>query len=383
MSAFSRPVMLLLAGLSLLTVAVAVLNTLVPLWLIHHRHAVWQIGMVSSSWFSGNLLGTLIAGSIIRRCGFKSAYYLATLVLALSTLWLGSAGTIVAWSSGRFIAGTGCALIWVVVESALMKSGAIRYRGQLLASYMMVYYLGNVAGQLLVSKVSTELSHVLPWVTAITLAAIIPLLFCRLAAHADGRQAASPAVWLLLYRRSARVGIVGCVISGVILGSLYGLMPLYLSHRQLSDASVGYWMALLISAGIVGQWPVGWLADRFGRLLVLRIQVFVLLAGAVAMFSDTAMGPSLFLMGCAGFTLYPVAMYWACHSVTQDELVTMNQALLLSYTVGSLMGPAVTAVMMHHFSDNLLFITIALAALIYLVILERHANHPVTPVAQA
>lgn len=67
------------------------------------------------------------------------------------------------WMSWRFIAGIGCAMIWVVVESALMCSGTSHNRGRLLAAYMMVYYMGTFLGQLLVSKVSGELLHVLPW----------------------------------------------------------------------------------------------------------------------------------------------------------------------------------------------------------------------------
>lgn len=43
----------------------------------------------------------------------------------------------------------------------------------------MVYYVGTVLGQLMVSKLPTDLMSVLPWVTALTLAAILPLLFTR------------------------------------------------------------------------------------------------------------------------------------------------------------------------------------------------------------
>lgn len=78
----------------------------------------------------------------------------------------------------RFVAGVGCAMIWVAVESALMCRTS-RNRGRLLAAYMMVYYVGTFLGQLLVSKVSTELMSVLPWVTGLTLAGILPLLFTR------------------------------------------------------------------------------------------------------------------------------------------------------------------------------------------------------------
>ncbi len=36
--------------------------------------------MVSSSFFTGNLLGTLLTGSLIKRFGFNRSYYLASLI---------------------------------------------------------------------------------------------------------------------------------------------------------------------------------------------------------------------------------------------------------------------------------------------------------------
>ena len=77
MTTYTRPVLLLLCGLLLLTLAIAVLNTLVPLWLAHENLPTWQVGMVSSSFFTGNLLGTLLTGSLIKRFGFNRSYYLA------------------------------------------------------------------------------------------------------------------------------------------------------------------------------------------------------------------------------------------------------------------------------------------------------------------
>lgn len=383
MSTWSRPVLLLLCGLLLLTVSIAVLNTLIPLWLTHDLLPTWQVGMVSSSYYTGNLAGTLIAGALIKRFGFNRSYYLATLLFALATVGMLLAVNAWSWTAWRFIAGIGCALIWVVVESALLCSGTVRNRGQLLAAYMIIYYLGTVAGQLLVSRVSTELLHVIPWVTALIVAAILPLIFIRVSATDESADAPRAAIWSMLRRRGSRLGVNGCIISGILLGSLYGLMPLYLSHQGMSNATVGYWMALLVSAGIVGQWPVGRLADRFGRLLVLRVQVFVVILGAIAMLSNAAMAPALFVLGLAGFTLYPVAMSWACETVPHHQLVAMNQALLLSYTIGSLVGPGMTAMLMQNYSDRLLFIMIATVALVYLVMLLRKADHQATPVAHA
>ena len=382
MSTYTRPVLLLLCGLLLLTLAIAVLNTLVPLWLAHENLPTWQVGMVSSSFFSGNLLGTLITGSLIKRAGFNRSYYLASLIFATGCVGLGQMVGFYSWMLWRFIAGVGCAMIWVVVESALMCSGTSRNRGRLLAAYMMVYYAGTVLGQLMVSKLPTDLMSVLPWVTGMVLAALLPLLFTRIVNQQSEHQEATH-VWPMLKLRQARLGVNGCVISGIVLGSLYGLMPLYLNHQGVSDAGIGFWMAVMVSAGILGQWPIGRLADRFGRLLVLRVQVFVVIMGCVAMLSNAAMAPALFILGAAGFTLYPVAMAWACEKVAHHQLVAMNQALLLSYTIGSLLGPTLTAMLMQNYSDNLLFIMIASVAFIYLLMLLRKAGKHPTPVAHA
>jgi len=375
-------VLLLLCGLLLLTLAIAVLNTLVPLWLAHENLPTWQVGMVSSSYFTGNLVGTMLTGSLIKRWGFNRSYYLASLIFAAGCVGLGVMVGFWSWMSWRFIAGVGCAMIWVIVESALMCSGTSRNRGRLLAAYMMVYYVGTVLGQVLVSKLSTELMDVLPWVTGLTLAAILPLLFtCIVNQHVEP-QATTP-VWSMFKLRQARLGVNGCIISGIVLGSLYGLMPLYLNHQGVSNSGIGFWMAVMVSAGIVGQWPIGRLADRFGRLLVLRVQVFVVILGCLAMLSNAAMAPALFILGAAGFTVYPVAMAWACEKVEHHQLVSMNQALLLSYTIGSLLGPTFTAMLMQKYSDNLLFIMIASVSFVYLVMLLRKAGQHPTPVVHA
>lgn len=382
MNTYTRPVQLLLCGLLLLTLAIAVLNTLVPLWLARENLPTWQVGMVGSSYFTGNLVGTLLTGRLIKRMGFNRSYYIASAIFAVGCVGLGVMVGFWSWMFWRFVAGVGCAMIWVVVESALMSSGTSRNRGRLLAAYMMVYYVGTVLGQLMVSKLPTDLLTVLPVMTGLVLAAILPMLFARINNQQDETHV-STRVWSMFTLRQARLGVNGCIISGIVLGSLYGLMPLYLNHQGVSDSGIGFWMAVMVSAGIVGQWPVGRLADRYGRLLVLRVQVFVVILGCLAMLSNAAMAPALFVLGASGFTLYPVAMAWACEKVEHHQLVSMNQALLLSYTIGSLLGPTLTAMLMQNYSDNLLFVMIACVSFVYLLILLRKAGHHPTPVAHA
>lgn len=382
MATYTRPILLLLCGLMLLTLVIAVLNTLVPLWLAHENLPTWQVGIVSSSYFTGNLVGAMVTGAVIKQVGFNRSYYLATFLFALACGALGLMIGVWSWMLFRFIAGIGCAMIWVIVESALMCSGTTQNRGRLLAAYMMVSYIGTVLGQFAVSQLPTAIVSVLPWATALVLAAILPLLFTHIINHRHTQQDNS-SVRSMLRLRDARLGIHGCVISGIILGSLYALMPLYLNHQDFSDAEIGFWMAVMISAGVIGQWPIGRLADKCGRLLVLRGQVFAIIVGCAGMLSNTAMAPALCILGAAGFTLYPVAMAWACEKVAHHQLVAMNQALLLSYTIGSLLGPLLTATLMQNYSDSVLFVVIAGVSLAYLMLLLRKTGHHPTPLAHA
>ncbi len=384
MSALSRPVALLLSGLLLLTVCIAVLNTQIPLWLSHEAWSTYQIGLISSVFFTGNLLGTLAAGKLINRLGFNRSYYLATAIFAIATLALIFSQAFSAWAFWRFVAGIGCALLWVIVESALLCSGTIKTRGRLLAAYMIVYYLGTVLGQLFISALPLSVTALVPVLVILMLLAIIPLLFVVVSAGEAEEVLETPeqpGLLTMFFRRQSRLGINGCIISGIVLGSMYGLMPLYLSHRGWNDSNVGYWMALLISAGIIAQWPLGKLADRYGRLIVLRVQVFVVIIASLAMVMNASLPAVLFILGSAGFTLYPVAMAWACEKVGRLELIPMNQALLLSYTAGSLAGPAMTSFLMETWSDNILFLMIAAVSFVYLMMLLRKADKQTTPIA--
>lgn len=215
MSAFSRPVLLLLCGLMLLTDCIALLNTLVPLWLNYQHVSVWQVGVVGSSYFTGNLLGTLLAGRLILSQGFNRGYYLAAVLFALATQGLMFSTDVTSWLVWRFVAGVGCALIWVVVESALLCSGSATHRGQLLAAYMVAYYLGSVVGQIYVGLLPTAVASVVPWMVMLIVFAVLPLLCTRLPRLTQPEHPVH--VGKMLRKRSARLGINGCVISGVIL----------------------------------------------------------------------------------------------------------------------------------------------------------------------
>ena len=272
MRTFTWPIALLLAGLLFQTVAFAVLNTVVPLWMEQSDAATWEAGLVGAFFFLGNLAGTLMAGGVIRKAGFKGSYQYACVLCAASTLLLLVFPGALAWSGLRLLTGISCALVWVVVESALLRAGTLKTRGILLASYLVVYYLGTVLGQLLLGWFPSDMSLVVTEVCVLSAVGMIPLLFARLESDSAGALSSTHVeVRTLLKRRSVFLGVVGCVISGVVLGTIYCLMPLFLKHQGMNHSSVGYWMALLIAAAIL-LWK-GTVSHRMIRHDVRRVVI--------------------------------------------------------------------------------------------------------------
>lgn len=66
---------------------------------------------------------------------------------------------------------------------------------------------------------------------------------------------------------------------------------------------------------------------------------------------------------------YFVVMVWVCEKVEYYQFVVMNQVLLLSYMVGSLLGLFFVVMLMQNYLDNLLFIMIVSVLFIYLLML--------------
>ena len=81
-------------------------------------------------------------------------------------------------------------------------------------SYLVVYYLGTVLGQLLLGWFPSDMSLVVTEVCLLSAVGMIPLLFARLESDSAGAlSSVHVEVRTLLKRRSVFLGVVGCVLS--------------------------------------------------------------------------------------------------------------------------------------------------------------------------
>ncbi len=327
------------AGLTIFAVASGYLMSLVPLSLASFKIDSSYASWLASSYYVGLLIGSMMIEPIIARIGHRISFIVFLSLLALTVVALPMFPNKDLWLFARLIAGMAVAGIFVVVESWLLIGDSAKERARRLGIYMTSLYGGTTISQLAVGIFGTQGFGPFSVILGLLFAAILPPLFVR-----QGQPSCTEHKPLTLKQisRLSKAAIIGCITSGVVMGTIYGLMPLALKQSQLNTEQVGVLMAAIILGGMVIQPIVGQLSTRMSKtvLLALASLLGVFAMGITHLSSDFyILITALALLGMSSFALYPIAITLACDKLESSQIVAATQVMLFSYSVGSALGP--------------------------------------------
>lgn len=362
-------------ALALYAVASGYLMSLIPLMLPHYGLESSLASWLASVFYGGLLVGAVIIEPVVTKVGHRNAfvYCLVAFIVTIAALPAFTQASV--WLVARFVAGIAVAGVFVIVESWLLH-GDESARAKRLGLYMGSLYGGSSLGQLGIGILGV--SGGVPFIAIFTLLliAIVVLLF------GDSDQPESAHSSPMSFKQIAKLNhaaIIGCIVSGLTLGAIYGLMPVELTERGISHDNLGSLMALIILGGMAVQPIVPWMSKFLGRTFLMA--VFCMLG--VASITLTAsvdgiriLGVGLFLLGMATFALYPVAINLGCDKLDASYIVSATQVMLFSYSVGSVVGPVVADGFMSGRQGLMgyLFATL-LATCIYMLIASIKTKH--------
>lgn len=352
---------LLLAILVLMTGS-GFLSTLLSLRLQDAGADALVIAGVTAAYFAGLTLGAVRIPRVINRVGHIRGFAAFASLYSATALTYALVESPLLWTGLRVVDGVCVAAIFICLESWLNERAEDQSRGTTLAAYMMALYLGQAIGQQFLRL--TPEAPALPFLLAsipISLA-VIPIALTRMSGPAIAEQL--PISIRRLYAVSP-LGFVGAVVSGVMLGAVYGLGAVYARRLGLSVADTAAFMSVLIVGGVALQWPLGRLSDRFER----RRVVVGTLAGCVAvaaLLSGLAPGWPLFaaaaLFGGLGFALYPLAVAHTNDHLAPAERVAASGGLVLIYSLGAAAGPLIAGAAMQLAGPRGLFLSVCACA---------------------
>ncbi|QIR05680.1 MULTISPECIES: MFS transporter [Salinivibrio] len=328
-----------LVSLTGFAIASGYLMSLIPLALAPLGLAPHLAAWLASAFYAGLLLGATFSARIVATLGHRRALVMFLGIVLLSITAMAAIKGQGVWLLARFVAGVAIAGVFVVVESWLLMADSDRQRAKRLGFYMAALYGGNALGQLGVGYVGVTGNQPY-WLIGglITLAIMVPL-FAR---HGEPRREEGHSARLGSLKSLRKAAYIGCLVSGLTLGAVYGLLPLYLAERVSDHQQVGAMMALVIVGGMAVQPVIGLVSARMSKVLLMT-WLCVIGTAAVALIafagSQWQMGIGLVVLGAAVFAIYPVAITYACVGLAAEKIVAATEVLLLAYSVGSVSGP--------------------------------------------
>lgn len=318
--------------------------------------SVGMIGVLTSAYYAGFLVGTYTIPRLTHRIGHIRTFAFCTALVTLVVLVQALDPAYGVWFVLRVLQGLLLVGLYAIIESWLNAAAEPSHRSSVFAIYMMLNLGASAAAQQLL-RIPGE-GFVLFCVVAILFcAASLPVVASR---QPQPHIRSVPQVQIRRLFRLAPTALFTALLSGLVLGAFWGLLPLYAASRGLGVDGIGTYMSVAIAGGVVLQWPLGRFSDRIDRRMALSlIAATAALAALINLLLPGAGGVAamvvIFVFGGMSFTLYPIAVAHLVDYVQRDELLSASSTVLLVNGVGSAIGPLLAGAIMSLLSPRLLF----------------------------
>jgi MFS family permease len=341
------PIAPVLLGLICAQGALGIMTPLIPILLLQLGASSPAIGAVASCYYLGFLGGALTADRIVMRVGHIRGFAVFAAVAADAALLL--VFTAAAWEVAllRMFIGYASSGMFLVVESWLNDRSDPTNRGRAFGAYLVASWGASALGPLALNVVTASpVMFVLVGIAFAT--AVLPMALTRQANPVVRPQAHFALVRLF---RVSPVGVACCLASGLINGAYYSMVPVFLELRHYGAESVAAYISAAMVAGLLVQYPVGMLSDRYGRrpvmigslILALAVTVTLSLAGNVSFIGVTVLG---FLFSGVTAPLYGLGAQQTNDRMERGDYVAASGGLLFTWSLGSAASPGIAGLVM-------------------------------------
>ncbi|MGB4191924.1 MAG: MFS transporter [Rickettsiales bacterium] len=336
-------------------------------------HSEQVIGIVASAYYIGLVLGALQIAKFIKLLGHIRVFIIFIGLFNCVCLAHAISDNIYLWFILRLLAGISLAGFYVTIESWLLECCTNYNRGVTLALYMVAISSAQAFGQLLLEKYNG--SSALPFVVvAIFLSlSIIPVAIYN---RKITRTHEIELINIHALTKIAASSIFTCFVSGLILSSIYSLLPIIFDQITSKSDQTAYLMFITLFGGMIFQYPIGILSDSFDRrkvMIAVSIVIFTLSMLLVGVgyenFSFNQLAVIYFIIGGMSFTFYPVALSLICDNLKSSHIVSVSQGLSMVEGIGSIIGPIMAPPFIAYFGIKGLAIYFALIVLTLLLFL--------------
>ncbi len=344
----------LLLGIGLLMLGAGLQGTLLGVRATLAGFPTTVIGIIMAGYFFGFLIGSTLTPRLVTQVGHIRVFGAMASIASIAPLIHAVAVDPIVWTAMRVLTGFAYASLYIVAESWLNDRSTNETRGQLFSVYMVIMLGSMAAGPLLLNTANPD-GFVLFIVSAVLVSlAVVPISLTRYPApefHANDK------LGLRQLSRISPLGVAGSLSQGAAAGTLIGLGAVYAREIGMSLSDVSFFITAMVLGGMILQWPIGRLSDRFDRRRILTAAS--LLAGGVAVAGATmniSTAPVLLtvgaLLGGLSFPIYSLAVAHTNDFLTPKQMVAASSGLLLAAGIGGMAGPVLAGIAMTWFGPS-------------------------------
>ncbi len=358
-----------IAAITVFGFALGLMFPLLSLLLEQRGYSDDVIGLNAAMSPIGILIFSVVIPTLSRRYGHKrvalvAAFVTALLILAYKVLW-----PIEWWFVLRLLQGMSVSTLFVLSEAWVVKFSEGRHRGKIVALYASVLSVSFGAGPLLISVIGVD--GWAPFVigAVVLLLAMIPIALVRDTIPDDEPE---PATSFVQFFPKAPVLLMSILTFAVFDAAVLALLPVYGVRVGLDTQIASAALSALVIGNAVLQMPIGWLADRYRKRLVmtwLAVLTAVLLLALPAVMGTWAMWPLLPVLGAAGAGLYTVGLAELGDRFQGEELIAGSAAFSSMWGTGALIGSTLGGVAMRLLGPHGLPIALAAFFVVFLAMI--------------
>lgn len=328
-------------AIGFLAVGYGMILTFVGVYLkeLHVSNAV--IGIINAAFFLGAVSSSIFSQKIISTVGHIRSFAAFASVMVISFLLHSVFFNEFLWAFLRFASGFAFYALLIILESWLNEKSSEENRGKILAIYTIVFYLATAIGQLFlnIDEHFKQMIFTLGSILVLCSVVIIALTKIKEPKLAPFEKYSVPKIFSIV-----PLATVSSFIGGFFVGGFFTMVPVHILMQEQSIEVVSYFMLITLMGGLVSQWPIGLLSDRYGRRKLIAFCALFSSVVSFSFFFFASSAPLLytlgFLLGLSVFSIYPLAVARANDVVDENkDIVEISRALLFAYGIGSFVSP--------------------------------------------
>ncbi len=345
MASILRPFIALYAAMFFMAMGLGLLATFLSLRLTIEGFSTQVTGMILTSYFMGSILGTFYCSRVIKSVGHIRSFTAFSALATAMVMLHGAHISAIGWAVFRFFTGFAVIGMFMVIESWLNECSQPQTRGRVFSIYMVMCYLGLSVGQQLLNFGDATTQALFFTVGFMLVACILPVAMTH-TIHPEMPEV--KPVDLKLIIKKAPMGLIGCLTAGLTASSFFTMGPVFCYQINLSVSQLSYFMTTTVLGGLLIQWPLGAISDRFDRSLVIPVSgllfsIYSLVMILAAKSTYEALLGATVIFGGLLFSIYPTSVARAHDMFEPKDVVNVSSVLLLFYGIGAVMGPLVSS----------------------------------------